>query len=53
MTRTLSSVAVVLLLIVSACANAAPVRPADGHSDPNDPSINCDVNTTIDCRPAR
>jgi len=36
-----------------ACGHAPPVRPADGHQDPDYPEINCDLYHTADCRPPR
>jgi hypothetical protein len=37
---------------LAGCAHAPPVRPANGHQDPDYPEINCDLNNTVDCRPA-
>jgi hypothetical protein len=42
---------VALALLGCAHAQAPPVRPADGHRDPDYPEVNCDVNDTVDCRP--
>jgi hypothetical protein len=43
--------AILAAVALLACAHAPPVRPADGHRDPEYPEVNCDVNDTVDCRP--
>ncbi len=42
-------------LLVTACAHAPPAtgnRDPQAQIDPDNPEINCQVNNTVDCRPA-